>query len=417
MRRIFLFALIALLAGVGVVAVIETDPGYVLVSYGNYTLETSLWVGLLLFLLLTLLIYGAVRLVHALVAGQHSVANWLGTRQVRRSSRLTTRGLISFIEGHWAKARKQLLQGAKNNEAPLINYLMAARSSYRLGEPDKMREYLGAAEASESEAGTAVALTQAELRLQARQYEQALATLVRVRKDAGRHPYVLELLCRAYRGLKDWDNVVALVPELRKHEVLPESELEQLEREAYLQLLERSVTRGEGAPGERLQAVWQKVPSSVRQSPEVVRVYTRLLVEHGEHATAENTISRALKHHWDSELVRLSGLLESTNPQGQLRQAESWLPAHPEDPELLLCLGRLSARDKLWGKARDYFESSYRLERRPETCAELGRLLVALGETKVAAAYFREGLLLRESRLPDLPMPEQVVPHSRRLAN
>ena len=121
-----------------------------------------------------------------------------------------------------------------------------------------------------------------------------------------------------------------------------------------------------------------KAPSAVRQSPEVVRVYARLLVEHGEHATAEKTISRALKHHWDSELVRLYGLLESTNPQGQLRQAESWLPAHPEDPELLLCLGRLSARDKLWGKARDYFESSYRLERRPETCAELGRLLVAL---------------------------------------
>ena len=55
MRKLFVIVLVALLLGVGVVALIETDPGYVLVSYGNYTLETSLWVGLLVLLLLLLL--------------------------------------------------------------------------------------------------------------------------------------------------------------------------------------------------------------------------------------------------------------------------------------------------------------------------------------------------------------------------
>ena len=79
-------------------------------------------------------------------------------------------------------------------------------------------------------------------------------------------------------------------------------------------------------------------------------------------------------------------------------------------------LGRLCARDKLWGKARDYFESSYRLERTPEVCAELGRLILALGEPKVAAAYYREGLQIGESGLPELPMPESTVPAGRRLA-
>jgi HemY protein len=99
----------------------------------------------------------------------------------------------------------------------------------------------------------------------------------------------------------------------------------------------------------------------------------------------------------------------------QLAQAESWLAAHPEDPQLLLCLGRLAARDKLWGKSRDYFERSYRLQRSPEICAELGRLLSALGEAGIAAAYFREGLLLRESHLPALPRPEKRVQDPRLL--
>ncbi|MCK5885606.1 MAG: heme biosynthesis protein HemY, partial [Alcanivorax sp.] len=140
--------------------------------------------------------------------------------------------------------------------------------------------------------------------------------------------------------------------------------------------------------------------------------YVRMLGELGDPALAEKTILRALKHQWDSKLVRQYGLVESDNVSRQLTRAESWLADHNEDPQLLLCLGRLSARDKLWGKARDYFESSYRLERSGETCAELGRLLTDLGEPKVAAAYFREGLLLREGELPQLPMPEKVVPHS-----
>ena len=70
MRKIFAIVLVALLLGVGVVALIETDPGYVLVAYGNYTMETSLWVGLLLLLLLTFLIYALLRLVYRLVSGQ-----------------------------------------------------------------------------------------------------------------------------------------------------------------------------------------------------------------------------------------------------------------------------------------------------------------------------------------------------------
>ena len=60
MRRIFALVLIALLVGVGLVAVIESDPGYLLVAYGNYTLESSLWVVLLLFLLFTLVVYALI---------------------------------------------------------------------------------------------------------------------------------------------------------------------------------------------------------------------------------------------------------------------------------------------------------------------------------------------------------------------
>jgi len=415
MRKIFVLILIALLAGVAIVALIETDPGYVLIAYGNYTLESSVWVAVLLLLLFTTAVYLLLRLIRKLISGQSSLVSWLGTRKARKSARLTTQGLISFIEGNWIKSRRQLLAGAKGNDAPLLNYLTAARASYRLNEPDKMREYLGAAEDSEAQAGIAVELTQAEMKLHGGQYEQALATLVRARRNAGKHPYVLDLMREAYVGLSDWENLAELLPEMKKYKILPEQDLLELERSVYLQLL-KSSSGGERAVAE-LHAQWQKLPSELRKDREMGHSYVTLLIGHGAFEAAEKVLLQFLKKDWDVGFVRLYGLLESGSPARQLARAESWLSTHDRDAQLLICLGRLSARDGLWGKSRDYFEASYRLEKSAEICAELGRLLNAMGEEKVGAAYFKEGLLLHESALPDLPVPDKAVSRSRRLAN
>jgi HemY protein len=417
MRKIFVLVLIALLAGVAVVALIETDPGYVLIAYGNYTLESSVWVGLLLLLLFTGLVYVSLRLVRKLLSGQNSLVSWLGSRRSRQAARQTTQGLISFIEGNWLKSRRQLLRGVNGSDAPLLNYLTAARASYRLNDLDKMREYLGAAEDSEAQAGIAIELTQAEMKLHAGQYEQALATLVRARRNAGKHPYVLNLLREAYVGLNDWSNLADLLPEVKKYKVLSEEKILELERTVYSQLLKESASAPSGNVAENLASQWQKIPARLRKDTGLGQSYVSLLIEHGGSDAAGKVILRFLKKEWNSKFVRLYGLLDGSSPAKQLAQAETWLAANDADAQLLLCLGRLSARDSLWGKARDYFEASYRLEKSAEICAELGRLLHSLGEEKVAAAYFREGLLLRESALPQLPVPDKAVARSHRQAN
>lgn len=416
MRRLFFIVLIALLAGVGLIALIETEPGYVLIAFNNYTVETSVWVALFVLLIFTVAAYFSLRLIRKLFSGQSSLVGWLGSRKSNKAARQTTLGLISYIEGNWLKSRRQLILGAKGNEAPLLNYLTAARASYQLNDMDKMREYLGNAEDSEAQAGIAVELTQAEMKLDNGQYEQALATLVRAKRNAGKHPHVLKLLHKAYLGLEDWPNLIALMPELRKHKILPADRLRDMEESAYLKLLQNSSVANDAASAGALQTQWQQLPADLRKDSKMCKAYINLLIKVGAKAEAEKVILHTIKKEWDSSLVRLYGMLESGNSVRQLTQAESWLAANERDTELLLCLGRLAARDSLWGKARDYFEASYRLEHRSETCAELGRLLYGLGEERAGAAYFREGLLAREAALPALPMPDQAVARAHRLA-
>ena len=78
MRRLFLVVLLSLLAAVGLVALIESDPGYILISYGLTTIETSLWVGLLLLVVFNLLFYVGLRLLRKLLATRGVISDWLG---------------------------------------------------------------------------------------------------------------------------------------------------------------------------------------------------------------------------------------------------------------------------------------------------------------------------------------------------
>lgn len=114
-------------------------------------------------------------------------------------------------------------------------------------------------------------------------------------------------------------------------------------------------------------------------------------------------------------LVDLYGRARRDSAEKQLTVAEEWLEDHPEDPTLLLCLGRLAMTERLWSRARDYLERSHALDPTEETCLELGRLLAAVGEHAAAATLFRSGIRMRSTPLPDLPQPDDVVPESRRL--
>lgn len=408
MKRVFLAILIALLLAAGLVAGIQYDPGYILIAFGDYTLETSFWVGVLAYLLLVGGGFGLLALLSRSLRAGGAVGRLVMHRRQRRSQRKTIQGLIAFIEGNMAKARRLLLAGAESTEAPLLNYLMAARASHNLGDEQQTRRYLSRAERSTSGASIAVELTQAELLLDSGNLEESLATLTRARRNAARHPTVLKLLKAVYVGLRDWKNLMALLPELEKHRLFSEPELQSLYLEAALGQLSDIVDRQpEDKRRDELRQWWQNLPREVSRNSVVVAHYVEALMSAGDHAGAEKELRRQLRREWQRRLVELYGLVEGPDAGKQLLIAEGWLRERNNDAALLLTLGRLCLRNQLWGKAREYFEGSYRLERRPEVCAELGRLLAQLDEPEKSNAYFQEGLALSTALPSALPLPKR----------
>lgn len=404
MKRLFIAVLLTLLLAAALAAAIAYDPGYILIAFGRYTLETTFWVGVALLLAILVLMYFVAATLHRGVRRGSQFSRWRSDREGRRARQRTARGILALSEGNFERARRILERAAAGSDMPLVNYLMAARASAALGDNQQAQLYLMRAERSDTRgSGIAVALTQAELQLRNGQLEDSLASLNRIRRSAGKNPYVLRLLKDVYTGLHDWSNLLKLLPELRRRKVLPQEQLAELEELATVRLLEQA---GAGGRLEDLHGQWHKLPKSLARDPRIVARYALALQAAGAGAEAERVLRAQLKREWSPELVAAYGIVAGDDPARQLETAEHWLADHRSDAVLQLCLGRLALRNELWGKARDHFEHSLKLEEKPETCAELGRLLARLGQHERSSAYFERGL--RAVGRPQSALPAQT---------
>ena len=395
MKR-FAFVLILLIAIVGFLGwAIAQDPGYVLISYDRFRYESSFWIflGLIACLwLLAMVVHWVLGLLHTSGA---LVNPWSRRHRERRVSKASRSGLRELAEGQWSHALGHLRSAAEHDHQPLVHYLGAARAANELGEHDQSDELLRKAREREPESGLAVGLTQAQLQIARGQYSEARETLNALHSEHPRHAYVLTLLQQLYVQLQDWSALCRLLPELRKHRVLPPARLSELELLAWTAALEQSGQAATTSNEDALQTLnqkWHAVPSGLRTESLLVRAYADGLSRLGADAKAEEVLYAALKRQFDDRLVERYGRVRGQDAARQLANAESWLKAHPENAELLLALGRLSMRNALWGKARDYLEASLRFEHRPETCAELARLLAQLGDNERSNRLFQEGL-------------------------
>jgi len=365
------------------------DPGYVLIAINHWTIETSLSVALPGLILLFLLLHGLLVLIKKTAAIPSAFRQRRSRKRSLAAQAKTRKGLIEFSEGYWASAKNNLIKALPDTDSPLLNYLTAARAAQEMGENQLRDDYLREAQQSVPDAKIAVELTQAQLQLAHKQWEQALATLRHLQDMAPHHPYVLKLLMRLYQEVKDWPQLIALLPDLKKYKVVSENDYNQLELHAYQQAITDLVRLGQEEP---LKKAVNDLPRKLKNNPELMCIYCQYLLDTHQLKEAESTIRHCLRKQFNEQLITLYGQF-FINDQ-QLTYAENLLKKNANSAALLLCLGRLSAASHLWGKARNYLERSLAILPCPATYAELGKLYEQLGDQQLASQAYRQGLQL-----------------------
>jgi HemY protein len=372
------------------------SPGYVLIGIGHWSLETSLIVFSVSLIMGFFVFYIFFRFLGWLLRLPGQIKNRGKNIKFNRSQEALIAGLVDSAEGNWEKAEKVLIKHASHSGAPLIHYLTAARAAQSRGAYDKRDEYLKKAADQAPGSDVAIGLTQAELHLSDKQFEQALETLTRLHSIDPTHASVLKLMHQAYQQAGDWQGIRNLIPSLNNNKVLMEAEIKLLETEAYSKLLKQAAEQGSA---DEIDALWSEIPDYIRNMKGVSAIYFAAMIDAGAGAKIEGGLARALSTTWDQTLVVLYGNVPSNDVAKQLETAEQWLPMHPRDPIFLAILGKLSMKCGDNQKATTYLTKSLSIEPTVSAYQHFGDLLFAQGDKDRASECYKQGLELASSEI------------------
>ena len=384
MRGLFwVLSLFALAVGLSMAA--RFNDGYVLLVLPPWRMEVSLNLAVAVlaggFLLLHLILRG----VALTLALPGRVREFRARRQQAKAAAIFQDAVRLLFEGRFGHALKKAAEAHAAGEAPGLAALIAARAAQRMRESGKQQQWLERATADDARTAAARLMLEAEMCLDARRFEDAVAVLVRLQQLAGRHIAALRLELRAQQGCGNWDEVLRIVRQLEKRDAIAAEVARELKLKAHQQnIIRRS------ADVAQLRIGLDRVPAA-EFGPRLTHAAAEALIALGAHEDARRLIERQLEQTWDAALVDLYGRGEG--PVGEMAariaRGEAWLKQYPHEAALLVALGRLCMRLQLWGKAQSYLEASLSLADSREVHLELARLADALGRDADANRHYR----------------------------
>lgn len=379
---IWLIGIFALAAGVAMLASI--NEGYVLVVVPPWRVQLSLNLLIVGLIVVFFSAYAVLRIVRRTMALPGRVVQYRERRRKEKAGRALRDALRALFEGRFAQSVKFAGAAFSDGDNRSMAALVAARSAHAMRDDTRYRIWLGKAAEQEDESRVARLMTEAELAIEGRRFEEAAERLENLRLAGHRHIAVLRLSLRVASALARWEEVLRTARQLHKHNAMSEEQMRSVVRRAHLERMRELDGDAEG-----LAACWKGIPADELVDRRMVERAVPYLAAAGQGALARRTIERLLDAEWDGGLARLYGYCCEGDAVDCLARGEKWLRMHPKDAGLLFALGRLCLNAQLWGKAQSYLEASLNLAPSVETHLALAGLLERLERNDEAQAHYR----------------------------
>ncbi len=393
MKRSFLIVIavaMALLAA-AIAPVFKSDPGLVSINFQGWIIETSVLILILAALAIWLIVHVIIRLWRMPAETARRVREQRALAQLEK-------GLLALTEGDWGTAEKALEKSASSHGKTTARYLAAAQAADGQNAGDRAEWYLDQADTRNRKQRFLVELTRARILTANSDYSDAIPILEDLHKSRRRHPQVLELLSRCYDETGQWEPLQKLLPLMQKVGVVDADRVQELRQHAAISELKQC------RETEALKSSWRGLPRDLRRNPWVVTGFAEQAISIGCADMTEEVLRSSLKREWNPALLIPYGEPGSNDITRRMKQCEKWLQNHPEEPWLHLVLGRLCAREELWGKARHHMIRSLEIKPSVGGYDSLGQLLERKGELEPAMLCFRNALRMNQGKDP-LPLP------------
>lgn len=394
-KLVFLVVLVLLLVGVFLgykwLSSLD-DPGFILLGINGWSLESTFVLFCLFLILAFVLFYVFFRFLGWLLKTPGRMKNKRNSIRFNRSQEALVAGLVDAAEGNWERAEKILIKHASSSGAPVLHYLNAARAAHSRGALVKRDEYLREA-ANLAGSDVVVGLTEAELNLAENEFDRAVETLTKLHSLHPTHATVLKLLHQAYKKAQNWEGLKKILPVLNEQKVLMEAEVKLLEIDVFGMQLKKSIA---SKSIDVIESEWREIPEPIKAVPSVASLYYSAMIELGEGGRLEADLVRLISSKWNSSLLDLFAAIESHDPGQQLSIAERWLPAHPQDAQLMRILGKLYFKQGQLLEAEQSLSKSIAQEASVEAYRVLGDVCYSQGDKDKAITCYKQALVLSD---------------------
>ena len=367
------------------------NTGYALLVWPPYRVELSLNLLLLLLAIGFAAIYLLLRFSFGALELPQRVREFRERRRRENARAFTLHALCEFFEGRYGRAEKMAASAIEMGEMPALGAVLAARAAHELRHYEQRDGYLARAEKLAPDAAAMRIIAHAGMLLDQRRFQEALLALKALPE---KHTAALRLELKAQQQAKNWEQALPLIDRLERRGVFDAAQAGQLRRYAHAENLKRKALHAR-----TLEECWQKIPVQQKRDGKVAATAARCFMALGGCAQANQIIEQALETEWDSELVGLYAECPGPDVIRQIERAEKWIKANPRDAVLLVTLGKLCARQELWGKAQSYLEASISIEPTYSAHLALAALHDRLGNMDAARRHYRASLDLAVNQL------------------
>jgi HemY protein len=386
----------ALIAGLILGPEISGNKGYILVSFDSYTTyETTIinagFIALIFYFLLLL----AEWILRRLLSMSAVTRGWLGQRKTKKAQKNSLLGMFALFEGNSKQALKLLSKSAPRSEAPSLTYIAAAKAAHQQALYDQRDDYLQLASESQKGAQLSVGLVWVELQLDAKQYENALATLNELTIKFPKNRRIACLYLELYPALNEWKKYIQALNEQRKVLGYSEQEFAKLELNAYQHFFKQLASDS----AELLKLFWDnKAPRWMRKELNYQKAVLDAYIETDNGKLAQVFLIEKLNKQFSLPLLNYLNKVAITDHYPLILLLEKKLKKVEEKGLIHQALGHLKLKENNVDGAIKHLEISLETEPRVDDYVLLAQLLEQQDRTQDAAFYYRQGLLLATSK-------------------
>ena len=382
-KRILFILLLGLLIAGGAMLIMR-EAGFAVFSYADTTVEIPLIKFYFGIVAAFILLYFLFRIIGAIFRLPKRIKHKRQNKRNLEIMHALESSMLEFSQFNWTDALRTATRHIKHSPMKRAQHLFAAHCAHNSGQKETRDAHVSSLR--KLKGGAALANTiEAEFELEDGHAEKAL---LKLHEESTDNICNLNTLSHAYIKTGDIKGLENTLENLLPH----------ADKAARIQY---TVKRGLrwminhydiNSSDTELAGLWKIYYKQLKANPDLLHAYVHTLVKHGRDTIAEQIIKTQLDESWDEILIQEYGLLKIDNVEQRTKQSEDWLNQHKESAGLLLTLGRLYKKQKLWGKAKSHLESS--LSRKPliSTYAELAELHEQLDEPIDAQRCAKKGL-------------------------